>query len=186
MDGYTCIKALVLGGVGYTAGSNIPAEAVLPGRVRSLIKQGYIAPTSTQKANVAPELPGEAVAELQQQITELQVELQQAAAERNELQEKLAAGEFGDPITITIPITKDDGILEVNATPESIVAAMCNLQLAADESIEAIKTMTDDTALILIHALDGRKTVKAAAQSRAAELDSAVPAQDDQGGTGDA
>ena len=78
MNGYTCIKALVLGGVGYTAGSNIPAEAVLPGRVRTLIKQGYISPVTAEAAAVPPqEGHSEAVVELQQQITELQSELQQ-------------------------------------------------------------------------------------------------------------
>lgn len=192
MDGYTCIKALVLGGVGFAAGDNIPAEAVLPGRVRTLIKQGYIAPANTQKANVAPELPGEAVAELQQQIADLQAELQQTTAERNELQEKLTAAEagiavVGDPIIITIPLTKEDGVLEVPASPESIVAAVCNLQVTAEESIKTIETMTDETALILIHALDTRKTVKAAAQARAETLgnqtDGDAPAEgkEDQG-----
>jgi len=180
MNGYTCIKALTLGGVGYAAGSDIPAEAVLPGRVRALIKQGYIAPTTPQRANVTPELPGEAVAELQQQITDLQAELQQTTAERNELQEKLTATEagvavVGDPIIITIPLTKEDGVLEVPASPESIVAAVCNLQSTAEESIKVIETMTDETALVLIHALDGRKTVKSAAKARAEDLRKAAP-----------
>ena len=52
----------------------------------------------------------------------------------------------------------------------------------------AIETMTDDTALILIHALDGRKTVKAAAQARAAALETsneAVPGSEEGQGQGD-
>lgn len=181
MNGYTCIKALVLGGIGYTAGSNIPAEAVLPGRVRALIKQGYISPADSQKADVAPELPGEAVAELQQQVTQLQAaadsaqaELQQVTDERDSLREQLAeADAHTAPERIIIPITKDGGVLEVPAAPESVVAAVCNLQLTAEDSIKAIETMTDETALILIHALDSRKTVKAAAQARAEALSQA-------------
>lgn len=175
MNGYTCIKALVLGGVGYTAGSNIPAEAVLPGRVRALIKQGYISPMSAEAAAVPPqESHSETTAELQQQIVELQSELQQTTAERDELREKLAAGipPAGDPAIITIPITRDGSVLEAPASPESIVAAVCNLQLTAEESIKAIGTLTDGAALILIHALDDRKTVKAAAQARAEALES--------------
>lgn len=181
MNGYTCIKALVLGGIGYTAGSNIPAEAVLPGRVRALIKQGYISPADSQTADVAPELPGEAVAELQQQVTQLQAaadfaqaELQQVTDERDSLREQLAEAEAHTaPERIIIPITKDGGVLEVPAAPESVVTAACNLQLTAEDSIKAIETMTDETALILIHALDSRKTVKAAAQARAEALSQA-------------
>lgn len=190
MNGYTCIKALVLGGIGYTAGSNIPAEAVLPGRVRALIKQGYISPADSQTVNVAPELPGEAVAELQQQVTQLQAaadsalaELQQVTDERDSLREQLAeANAHIAPERIIIPITKDDGVLEVPADPESIVAFVQNLQLTAEESTKVIEAMTDDTALILIHALDGRKTVKAAAQTRAAILESQANSGDVPGG----
>ncbi len=174
MNGYTCIKALTLGGVDYTAGSNIPAEAILPGRVRTLIKQGYISPATDEQAPAtATEGEAEDVAELQQQIADLQSELQRATAERDELQEKLAAGipPADDPPLITIPITIDDGVLEVTAPVESIVAAIRNLQLTAEESVKAIETMTDEMALILIHALDGRKTVKAAAEARAKKVE---------------
>lgn len=182
MNGYTCIKALTLGGVGYTAGSNIPAEAVLPGRVRALIKQGYISPATPEAAAVPPEeTPDEATTELQRQIDQLQTvvdatrtELQQVTNERDELLEKLATSsvspQTGDPVAIVIPLTRDDGTLEVPAAPKSIVAAVCSLQLTAEESIREIGAMTDETALILIHALDSRKTVKSAAQARAEEL----------------
>ncbi len=188
MNGYTCIKALVLGGVGYTAGSNIPAEAVLPGRVRALIKQGYISPATDEPAPVpAPESYAETVMELQQQIADLQSELQQATVERDELREKLAVS-IPAPTIITLPIARDGGVLEVTATPESIVTFVQSLQLTAEESTKVIETMTDDTALILIHALDGRKTVKAAAQARAAALETsneAVPGSEEGQGQGD-
>lgn len=180
MNGYICIKALTLGGVSYTAGSNIPAEAVLPGRVRALIKQGYISPATPEAAAVPPkEAPVETIVELQQQIDQLQAvvnatqtELQQVTSERDELLEKLAAAplQTGDPTVVMIPLTRDDGMLEVPAAPESIVAAVSSLQLTAEESIRGIGAMTDETALILIHALDSRKTVKSAAQARAEEL----------------
>lgn len=178
MDGYTCIKALTLGGVGYAAGENIPAGAVLPGRVRALIKQGYISPMTAWAAAVPPsEAETEAVAELRRQIAELQTaageartELQQVTGERDALREQLAEAQAG-PDRIIIPLTRDGGVLEVPAAPESVVAAVCNLQLTAEDGIKAIEAMTDETALILIHALDSRKTVKAAAQARAAALE---------------
>ncbi len=191
MNGYICIKALVLGGIGYTAGSNIPAEAVLPGRVRALIKQGYISPSADEPASVpAQEGHVEAVAELQQQITRLQTdagaaqaELQQVINERDELREQLMSSEAHiDPVKIIVPLARDGGVLEVPADPESIVTFVRNLQLTAEESTKAIEAMTDDTALILIHALDGRKTVKAAAQARAAILESQANSGDVPGG----
>lgn len=181
MNGYTCIKALTLGGVGYTAGDNIPAEAVLPGRVRALIKQGYISPMTAEAASVPPpEAQTEAIAELQQQSTQLQAaldeaqaELHQVTGERDSLRERLAEAETHTTSErIIIPLTKDGGVLEVPAAPESVVAAVCNLQLTAEDGIKVIEAMTDKTALILIHALDSRKTVKAAAQARAAALES--------------
>lgn len=197
MNGYTCIKALVLGGIGYTAGSNIPAEAVLPGRVRTLIKQGYISPTIDEPAPVpTPEGHTEAIAELQEQIARLhaeaeaaQAELQQVINERDELKGQLESlKEHTDPVKIIIPLARDGGVLDVPADPESIVTFVQSLQLTAEESTKAIETMTDDTALILIHALDGRKTVKAAAQARAAALETsneAVPGSEEGQGQGD-
>lgn len=195
MNGYTCIKALVLGGIGYTAGSNIPAEAVLPGRVRTLIKQGYISPATDEPAPV-PALEGhtEAVAELQEQIAQLhaeaetaQAELQQVISERDELKGRLESPEeHTTPVEIIIPLTRDGGVLEVPASPDTIVMVMCNLQLTAEESTRTIETMTDETALILIHALDGRKTVKTAAEARAKKLESDREESGEGQGSGDA
>ena len=134
MNGYTCIKALVLGGVGYTAGSNIPAEAVLPGRVRALIKQGYISPATDEPAPVpAPEGHTEAIAELQEQIARLhaeaeavQAELQQVISERDELKGRLESPEeHTDPVKLIIPLARDGGVLDVPAAPEKIGRASC-------------------------------------------------------------
>ena len=195
MNGYTCIKALVLGGVGYTAGSNIPAEAVLPGRVRALIKQGYISPATDKPAPVpAQEGHVEAVEELQEQIAQLhaeaeavQAELQQVISERDELKGRLESPEeHTDPVKLIIPLARDGGVLDVPAAPESVVTFVQNLQLTAEESTKAIETMTDDTALILIHALDGRKTVKAAAEARAKKLESDREESGEGQGSGDA
>ena len=42
--GYICKKACILGGVAYSEGDAIPADAVLPSREKVLIKQGLIVP----------------------------------------------------------------------------------------------------------------------------------------------
>ena len=43
MNGYIALKNTVFNGIGYTAGSIIPAEAVLPSRVPALLRNGTIA-----------------------------------------------------------------------------------------------------------------------------------------------
>lgn len=54
---FICIKRLCLGGVSYQQGDAIPQGAILPSRVRTLIKQGYIA---AQKASPVQKTEGKA------------------------------------------------------------------------------------------------------------------------------
>lgn len=147
MNGYICTKGLTLSGTEYVPGDSIPAEAVLPHRVRALKNQGYIA-AQVEAAAAPPEEP-------------------QAATK--------------EPVPIVIPLTRDGGVYELVAAPESIVAAACNLQLTAEKAVEAIKAMEDGDALVLIHALDSRKTVMAAAQARAEELEKARAGEEERG-----
>lgn len=39
---YLCENKLMLGGIVYYPGEKIPEQAILPGRVRKLIKSGYL------------------------------------------------------------------------------------------------------------------------------------------------
>lgn len=72
----------------------------------------------------------------------------------------------------TVPIIMEGGTTEqLEVVPENIVEAVTVLQLTADAATERIKTITDATALIVIDACDGRKTIKKAAADRAAELE---------------
>ena len=50
MSDFICAKGLTLGGVAYAPGQDIPVGAVLPSRVRALVRQGYI----VAKAEAAP------------------------------------------------------------------------------------------------------------------------------------
>ena len=59
-NGYVCLKALTLSGADYLPGNRIPADAVLPNRVRALEKMGYIAECDAEEqvgylADEAPE-----------------------------------------------------------------------------------------------------------------------------------
>lgn len=153
MNGYICTKTVTLGGTTYQKGEPIPAEAVLPSRVRALTREGYIAP---------------------QNSTPTEAENQPQEAQNT-------------PDPIVIPITKNDGIMELLATPDDIVIATSILQLNAEEAIKAVEEVSSEEALILIDALESRKTVKAATAARAAVLQEPETETDGQEGkTGDA
>lgn len=74
------------------------------------------------------------------------------------------------PELLTIPVNKDDGTIDVSMTVEQLLAVIALLQLTADGAAEALKDITDDAQLILIHRIDSRKTVQSAAQKRAEAL----------------
>lgn len=62
MSDFICTKGLTLGGVDYTPGQSIPAGAVLPSRVRALVRQGYIAqvddaPKGQSEPHAEPQAP---------------------------------------------------------------------------------------------------------------------------------
>lgn len=76
------------------------------------------------------------------------------------------------PAPFTVPVTLEDGtVYDVEVTPETVVEAVTILQMTAEGAMGRIKTVTDNTALILVDACDSRKTVKKAAAARAAELE---------------
>lgn len=76
------------------------------------------------------------------------------------------------PAPFTVPVTLEDGtVYDVEVTPETVVEAVTILQMTAEGAMGRIKTVTDNTALILIDACESRKTVKKAAAARAAELE---------------
>ena len=76
------------------------------------------------------------------------------------------------PAPFTVPVTLEDGtVCDVEVTPETVVETVTVLQMTAEDAMHRIKTVTDDTALILIDACESRKTVKKAAAARAAELE---------------
>lgn len=155
--GYICKKACTLGGVAYSEGDAIPSEAVLPSREKVLIKQGLIVPA----VNVDVLLEENRF--LRAKIEELQ---------------KTAAGAQESPIGkeneqkgIVIPITAKGGLIELVMTPEDIVKAIATLQLNAEEAAKAVGEIEKEETLILIDALDTRKTVKTAIMARVEQME---------------
>ena len=71
---------------------------------------------------------------------------------------------------IAIPVIGEDETFAVSLSDAQIVDVFTVLQQTADDAIKAIGEMTAENALILIHRIDERKTVKAAAEKRAKAL----------------
>lgn len=154
MNGYICTKACTFGGVAYSVGDAIPFEAVLPSRERALIKQGFIAPAETKSD-----------AKLQEEneiLTARIAELEKTAAGATES----PTGDGNEQKGIVIPITAKGGILELVMTPEDIIKAVATMQLNAEDAAKAVGEIEKEETLILIDALDTRKTVKTAIIAR--------------------
>lgn len=84
-----------------------------------------------------------------------------AAAAAEEPQEEPKA-----PTPVVIPITKDGKVLELCVAPADIVMAVSAMQHNAEDAAKVVSGIESEEALILIDALDTRKTVKAAILSR--------------------
>lgn len=142
MNGYIALKPVTLSGVDYVAGDSIPAEAVLPNRVRSLLRIGTIAKAGDDAA--APAEP--------------------PTVEMNEL-----SGDFEGEV-ISLPIEVENGVMGLPVGPADICEAIRILQLKAENAVAAIAKVASGNVLIILNACDSRSTVKKAAQARAAAL----------------
>lgn len=156
MNGYICTKACTFGGVAYSVGDAIPFDAVLPSRERALIKQGFIAKATDPEA--------------------LQKENEKLIARIEELEKGTAGatetptGDENEQRDIVIPITAKGGVLELIMAPEDIVRTVATMQLNAEDAAKAIAEIEKEETLILIDALDTRKTVKNAIMAKVEEM----------------
>jgi len=165
--GYICKKACTLGGVAYSEGDAIPSEAVLPSREKVLIKQGLIVPA----ANVDVLLEENKL--LRAKVEELQKTAGEATeSPRNDEKEQRS---------IIIPITAKGGLIELEMAPEDIIKAVATLQLNAEEAAKEVGTINKEEILILIDALDYRKTVKTAILERVEQIETS--GEEEQGDT---
>ena len=64
----------------------------------------------------------------------------------------------------------EEGDMPLNVSKDGIQAVVDAVTSAADDAVAIAKAMTDGDALILLHRIDSRKTVKAAAEARALDL----------------
>ena len=169
MNGYICTKACTFGGVAYSVGDAIPSAAVLPSRERALIKQGFIALAADTESLLE-----------QNKSLKAQVEALKETAARTP---ELPPGDETEKKGIVIPITAKGGLLELIMAPEDIVEAVATMQLNAEDAAKAVSVIEKEETLILIDALDTRKTVKTAIMERIKAMEDS---QEEDEGQGDA
>lgn len=175
---FTCLKPATFAGVKYMPGDTVPAEAIPAGRVTAVIRMGIIA----EHSEAAPGTPEEAAAA----IAAAEKQLAEAAQREQELREALEAAKAAqegssepraprdgapEPCPIVIPLTRDGGVFEAATTMEGLLQVTNVLQMNVENAQKAIADVTDDMVLALIHGLDSRKGVQAAAEKRAQALE---------------
>lgn len=69
-----------------------------------------------------------------------------------------------------VPVINKDEVFNINITGAQLAEVVAIIQKAAEEAVKAVKEVTAESPLILIHRLDTRKSVQEAAQKRAEEL----------------
>ena len=89
-------------------------------------------------------------------------------AEQNAPNETVVVHEPLD--TMAVVIHAENGDLTLNLTAEGLQAVVDVLTSTVEEAEPIVEAMTDGDALILLHAADSRKGIKAAAEDRAQAL----------------
>lgn len=69
-----------------------------------------------------------------------------------------------------VPVINKDEVFNINITGAQLAEVVAIIQKSAEEAVKAVKEVSAEAPLILIHRLDGRKSVQEAAQKRAEEL----------------
>lgn len=77
-----------------------------------------------------------------------------------------------DTNTIDISVKVEKGNIELPLTAEEIKKVFSVLQMNNTDSVNSIKEIESENVLILIHAIDGRKSVQNAAKERAGIINS--------------
>ena len=77
-----------------------------------------------------------------------------------------------DTNTIDISVKVEKGYIELPMTAEEIKKVFSVLQMNNTDSVNSIKEIESENVLILIHAIDGRKSVQNAAKERAGIINS--------------
>ena len=82
----------------------------------------------------------------------------------------VSVSEYTNTIDISVKVEK--GNIELPMTAEEIKKVFSVLQMNNTDSVNSIKEIESENVLILIHAIDGRKSVQNAAKERAGIINS--------------
>lgn len=161
-------KPCNFGGQQFFIGSEIPENLVADVNVqeklgvitviqygRTLVKQVGVL-FSQEEVN---EMIADAVAEAEQQYTDKIAKL-----------EETEGSTFTRTVTITLKSDRNEQNIDIMATPEEIQQSFAILQMNAEEGVKAIADVKRENVLIIVHAIDSRKTVKEAARKQADNL----------------
>lgn len=150
MSEFVCKKPITLSGRDFSYGEVIPDGYVLPGRALALIRSNYIAEVES------------GVLQAEEAVTSI----------------RPFQGEIGETL-ITIPISTENGILEVITSYQTVTTVFSIMQKKVEEAEKDIAGLEDENALILLNAADSRKGIQKAAEERAAQLNKGPESPED-------
>ncbi|MCM1245502.1 MAG: hypothetical protein NC293_07655 [Roseburia sp.] len=197
---YVCMKPISFAGIEYHPGDVIPDGIVLDSRAGKLKGSGYIADVETTSENPEPpkfhegmeirytqeeldaavaEAVDDAVNKTVAEMQQKQAELQEYVAELQQISPDMYTGAFMVPVRAEESEGENAQYISLPMTPEGVAQVVSIMQSKTNEGIEAISDITDENVLILIHALDSRKTVKNAAKKQAGTLTNPETEKDD-------
>lgn len=169
---YLCTKQLTAGGETYYPGEIIPDGVILPERNGKLLRSGYISEVSEESWQTP--VTGMETLFTQEEVTAMIAkaveEVEQKYSDEIAKLEEMEDGTYAAAVTITVKGDSDDQNVDVPATPEEIQRSFAILQMNAEEGVKAIADVKSENVLIIVHAIDNRKTVKEAAKKQADNL----------------
>lgn len=169
---YLCTKQLTAGGETYYPGEIIPDGVILSERSGKLLRSGYISEVSEESWQTPVTgmetlfTQGEVTAMIAKAVDEVEQKYSDEIAKLEEMED----GTYAAAVTITVKGDSDDQNVDVPATPEEIQQSFAILQMNAEEGVKAIADVKSENVLIIVHAIDNRKTVKEAAKKQADNL----------------
>lgn len=179
---YLCEKQLTVGGVAYHPGEIIPDGVILLQRSGKLIRSGYISELNLEiSENSSPRqervftkkevdaMIAEAVKAAEKKKADQLAEMQEHVAELKETE----PGGCEGTVLISVRSASDgenEQVTVIPAKPEEIQQVFSVLQMNAEEGARVIADVTSENVLILLHAADGRKTIRNAAKEQADKL----------------
>lgn len=169
---YLCTKQLTAGGETYYPGEIIPDGVILSERSGKLLRSGYISEVSEESWQTP--VTGMEKLFTQEEVTAMIAkaveEVEQKYSDEIAKLEEMEDGTYAAAVTITVKGDSDDQNVDVPATPEEIQQSFAILQMNAEEGVKAIADVKSENVLIIVHAIDNRKTVKEAAKKQADNL----------------